>query len=364
MDDRFTVTAAGFATYEEASRRNVERFIGTAQVPIGLAGPLEIRGQAARGTYHVPMATTEGTIVASTCRGMRVLNDSGGCETRVTRRGGIQRAPVFRFGGYDDAIEFARRVEADWKQLAAPMEATTRHGKLTDVRCFVQGQYVHVRLSIDPGQASGQNMVSVAAAAAVELLRTWEPQAERVYMEGGLSGEKVSSNLNVLLGRGRAASARAVIPGDVLRETLRAEPSDLVELYQLYTTSNLWAGTKNSHAALINVLPAIFIATGQDVAAAPGSCMAQTLIRYDAAEDTVDWQVLCPNLVVGTVGGGTALPTQAEALASLGCAGPGEGNADALAEICAATALASEVSFLGAICAQEWVAAHAKVRKR
>jgi hydroxymethylglutaryl-CoA reductase (NADPH) len=174
-----TVLQADAARYEEPSRKNVESFVGCARVPVGLAGPLEIRGEHAQGRVFVPMATTEGTLVASTTRGMKVLNESGGVKVRVTRRGGIQRAPVLFFADVEAALACARALEQDWRWLAPLAEKSTKHGKLTDVRVLQQGRAVHVRLTMDPGDAAGQNMVSVAASHVVELRAPGRPTWSR-----------------------------------------------------------------------------------------------------------------------------------------------------------------------------------------
>ena len=346
-----TVLQADADRYREPARKNVENFVGCARVPVGLAGPLVLDGEHARGTVWVPMATTEGTLEAS-----------GGVQTRVTRRGGIQRAPVLFFGDVARAQAVADALSADWAWLTPIAERSTRHGRLTDLKCFVTGRAVHVRLTMDPGNAAGQNMVSIAAAHVVEALIERFPGVERAWMEGGFSGEKVPSSLNHLLGRGRAAVASARIPADVLWRITRARAEDLPKLLQTYVNAGSWGGFHNTHASLINVLPAISIATGQDVASVPESCMAQNHMEWLPDEQVLRWEVVCPNLVAGTVGGGTHLPTQRECLEIMGCTGPD--GPDRFAEICAATALANEISFWSAICADEWVAAHAGLRER
>lgn len=355
------VLSEGRAAYEPLILRNTENYVGLARVPIGLAGPLEIHGEHVDGIVHVPMATTEGTLVASTCRGMKVLRASGGAHTRVVREGVIQRAPVFELDTVADAVRLANTLSEAHSWLSECVAQTTRHGHLAEVRAIVLGRDVHLRLSMRSGDAAGQNMVSVAAARCVDAIMARHGSSiRRVWLEGGFGGEKVPSALNRLLGRGWSVAASATIPGEVLRTGTRAEPDALVKFHQVYTNAALQAGQSNSHASLINVLPAIYIATGQDVASVPESCMAHNAMQYDPDSDVLRWEVHCPNLVLGTVGGGTHLPTQRACLAMLGC--EGAGRAGALAEICAATALANEISFWSAICAREWVAAHAKAR--
>ncbi len=349
-------------TYKESVAKNIENYIGLAKVPVGLAGPLNINGEHAKGTFHVPLATTEGTMVASTCRGMKVLNDSGGVITKITRIGGIQRAPVFRFSDVNQAMEFSNQLNSNWNWLIPIVESSTRHGKLTDIRCFVIGRYVHVRFTMQTGDAAGQNIVTIATGNGVKALIEKFPQIQKFWMEGGFSGEKVPSNLNILNGRGRSVVASASIPYDILMKHTRAKAEDLVQFIKIYSNSSLLTGTKNSHCSLINILSAMFIATGQDIASVPESCMAQNVLDYDEHKKILKWDVLCSNIVAGTVGGGTHLPTQKECLELMDCFGTGK--VDKFVEICAAVALANEISLLAAVCADEWVSAHAGLKLR
>ena len=350
------------ALYAQPSVANIENYIGTARIPIGLAGPVTVLGEHAQGSFQIPMATTEGTLVASTTRGMKVINACGGVKVRVVRNGGIQRAPVFEFQSIDDAFAFTQSLEADWSWLRPIMESTTRHGKLMDIRCWQMARMVCVRLTMDPGDASGQNMVSIAAQAGVEALIARFPTIHRFRMGGGLSGEKVACSVNPLMGRGKAVTASISIPADVMRSITRADIADLPRLHQSYSNFAQWAGNSNSHLSLTNTLAAMFIAAGQDVATLPESNAAQNILDHDVANGVLHWDVHIPNINAGTVGGGTGLPTQRECLELMGCYGSGQVNK--FVELCAVASLANEISFWGAMCAQEWISAHAGLRTR
>ena len=348
--------------YAQRSAANIENYIGTARVPIGLAGPVTVLGDYAQGSFHIPMATTEGTLVASTTRGMKVINACGGVRVRVVRNGGIQRAPVFEFNTIDDAFEFAQSLTDDWSWLRPIMESTTSHGKLTDVRCWQMGRMVCVRMTMDPGDASGQNMVSIASQKGTQALLERFSTIHRFRMGGGLSGEKVPCNMNALLGRGKGVTASVIIPAEVMRRITRANIADLPRLHQSYSNFALWAGNSNSHLSLTNTLTAMFIAAGQDVATLPESNSAQNILDYDAVQGVLHWDVHIPNVIAGTVGGGTGLPTQRECLEIMGC--HGTGGVNKFVELCAVASLANEISFWGAMCAQEWISAHAGLRSR
>ena len=348
--------------YEQQSTANVENFVGTARIPVGLAGPVTVNGDHAQGTFYIPMATTEGTLVASTTRGMKVINECGGIRVKMVRNGGIQRAPVFEFNNIDDAFEFTQALNDDWSWLTPIIESTTSHGKLTNILCWQMGTLVCIRITMNPGDASGQNMVSIAAAKGVEALLEKYPQVKRFRMGGGLSGEKMPSNVNILLGRGKSVTANVSIPAAVMQRITRADIADIPRLHQSYSNFALWAGNMSSHNALPNTLTAIYIATGQDVATLPECSQAQNLIEYDHEQQILHWQVHIPNLTAGTVGGGTGLPTQRECLELMDCHGNGKVNK--FVELCAVAALANEISFWGAMCAQEWISAHASLRTR
>lgn len=348
--------------YEQASASNIENFVGTVRIPVGLAGPVEVHGEHARGTFFIPMATTEGTLVASTSRGMKVINESGGVRAKVVRNGGVQRAPIFEFDTLDDAQAFCSAMNEDWSWLKSAVESSTSHGKLTDISAWQLGHAVCVRVTMDPGDASGQNMVSVAAQNGTKEILDRFPKIRRHRMGGGLSGEKVSSNINTLLGRGRSVVASVSIPGAVMKQVTRANIDAIPRLQQQYSNFAMWGGHPAANNSIANTLTAMYIAAGQDAATTCESRIASNVLDYDSGNDVLHWDVHVPTLTVGTVGGGTGLPTQRECLETMDCHGSGKVNK--FAELCAVAALANEISFWGAMCAHEWIDAHADLKSR
>jgi hydroxymethylglutaryl-CoA reductase (NADPH) len=348
--------------YQQASASNIENFVGTVRIPVGLAGPVDVHGEHAQGTFFIPMATTEGTLVASTSRGMKVMNESGGVRARVVNNGGVQRAPVFEFDTIDDAQSFCTAMNGDSSWLRPAIEASTSHGKLTDISAWQLGRVVCVRITMDPGDASGQNMVSVAAQNGTREILAKYPTIVRHRMGGGLSGEKVSSSINTLLGRGRSVVASVSIPGAVMKRITRADIAAIPHHQQHYSNFAMWGGHPAANNSIANSLTAMYIAAGQDVATTIESRLANNVLDYDAENDILHWDVHVPTLSVGTVGGGTGLPTQKECLEIMGCHGAGKVNK--FAELCAVAALANEISFWGAMCAHEWIDAHADLKSR
>ena len=333
---------------------NIENFVGVAQVPIGIAGPLRVHGEHADGDFYVPLATTEGSLVASYNRGMRVLAECGGARATVVERS-MQRAPVFILEDAASAREFGRWVEENLAPIRAAAEATTRVGRLVNIGQYQVGPLRYLRFNYTTGDAAGQNMTGKATWAACEWIRANHPGSARYVLSGNVDTDKKHSHLNVLLTRGRRVVAEAVLRKSALVEILGVDPQDFFRTRQVQMAGAFLAGSSNNGAHAANALAALFIATGQDAANVAESHAA---ISYSQLLDSGDyyWSITLPSLIVATYGGGTGLPTQRQCLELLGCAG--KGKADKLAEICAATVLAGEISLAGAVLHGDWVSAH------
>jgi len=342
-------------SFEPASvEGNTENFFGAAQVPIGLAGPLLIDGEHAQGEFYVPLATTEGTLVASYNRGMRLLTACGGVKVTVVEQF-MQRAPVFFFEDARQAREFGVWVDAHMDDIRGAAESTTRVGKLTHIEQYSVGPLRYLRFNYTTGDAAGQNMVGKATFAACEWIKKEYPGGVRYILSGGIDTDKKHSQLNTLHSRGRRVIAEATIPREVIRELMGVDTGTMFRGRQASNAGALLAGSANNGAHAANGIAALFIATGQDVANVAESHAA---IVYTQLEENGDyyWSITLPSLIVATYGGGTGLATQREMLEMLGCYGPGKSNK--LAEIVGATVLAGETSLSGAVLAGDWVTSH------
>lgn len=335
-------------------RGNTENFFGVAQVPIGLAGPLLIHGEHAQGEFYVPLATTEGTLVASYNRGMRLLTACGGVKVTVVEQF-MQRAPVFFCKDAREARDLGIWVDANMDAIRQAAESTTRVGKLSHLEQYAVGPLRYLRFNFTTGDAAGQNMVGKATYVACEWIKTEYPGDVRYVLSGGIDTDKKHSHLNTLHSRGRRVIAEATIPADVIREMMGVDTKTMFRGRQASNAGALLAGSVNNGAHAANGITAIFIATGQDVANVAESHAA---IVYTQLEENGDyyWSITLPSLIVASYGGGTGLATQREMLEMLGCYGPG--NANKLAEIVAATVLAGETSLSGAVLAGDWVSSH------
>ena len=337
----------------EEMRGNVENPIGAAQVPLGIAGPLLVHGEHAKGTFFVPLATTEGALVRSYERGMVALTRAGGVTARL--HGDVnQVSPIFVFDEVAAAEEFARSLPGELAAVRAEAESTTRHGKLQGLDAFVVGRNVIVNFRYHTADAQGMNMIVKATDRACRALRA-RSRARRHYIFSGLCSEKRPSGFLLTGSKGKKVSAGALVPRAVVEFYLRATPEQLADVWQRSVVGHLKAGSLGFSAQYANGLAALFIACGQDVANVANAAVGVTAFELTEERDLYA-SVTLDSLTVATVGGGTGLPTARECLAILGCAG--RGGAPKLAEIVAASLLAGELSMAAAIASGEFVEAH------
>ena len=336
---------------------NVENLIGAAQVPVGLAGPLRIVGEHARGDFYIPLATTEGTLVASYSRGARVITESGGVRTTIVKTS-MQRAPVFILANALQARDFGQWLATSFEQVREAAESTTGYGRLVEIEQYNVGNLLNTRFNYTTGDAAGQNMTGKATHAACEWIRETHPLHPEYMLSGATDTDKKHSAMNFIRTRGRRVIAEVVIPAEVLRRVMRVETSALFRARNIANAGAMQAGAAYNGPHAANGLAALFIATGQD-AANVAECHAG--ITYAQFRDNGDyyWSVTLPSVIVGTRGGGTGLPTQRECLNILGC--DGVGTADKLAEIAAAVVLAGDISLGCAVIAGDWVTSHERL---
>lgn len=341
----------------ESLKGNIENPIGVAQVPIGLAGPLRINGEHASGDFYVPMATTEGTLVASYSRGMRVLSEIGGVKTTVIERY-MQRAPVFHFDNAQDARDFGNWFDENLASIREIAESTTSIGKLSHVEQYGVSRMRFVRFNYTTGDAAGQNMCGKATYAACNWIADNYPKLNRYTLSGAIDTDKKHSHINTLHSRGARVVAEAVLPRDIMLKTMRVDTKTLFAARQVSNVGGMLAGTTNNGLHAANGLAAIYIATGQDAA---NIAESQAGIVYVDLLDNGDlyWSITLPSIIVASYGGGTGLATQRECLEIMDCYG--DGKALKLAEICAATVLAGELSLASAVLAGDWVSSHDKL---
>ena len=336
---------------------NIENFIGTVQMPLGIAGPLKMVGEHARGDFYIPLATTEGTLVASYSRGMRVISECGGARATVVKHS-MQRAPVFLFDNALEARDFGHWLNENLDSIRGVVRASTDVPRLTEIEQYIVGNMMYTRFCYTTQDAAGQNMTGKATLYACEWIRTNHPLKPRYILSGNIETDKKHSQMNMIQTRGKRVVAEFVLKRDVARDLLRVDTEWLYRFRQIADVGTMLAGAAYGGAHSANGIAAMFIATGQDEANVVESHAG---MLYGELLDNGDfyWSVTLPALICATYGGGTGLPTQRECLELMDCYGTGK--ADKLAEIIAAVVLAGDVSLSSAILAHEWVSSHEKM---
>ena len=339
---------------------NVENFIGEMRMPLGLAGPLRVNGLAAKGDYWIPLATTEAALVASYHRGCRAITAAGGCAAIVLHES-LSRAPAFVFATAADACRFVVWALEHFDAFKQAAATTTAHGKLVDIGCTVEGNHVYLNFEFTTADASGQNMVTLATQAVCDLIMERSPVTPlRHYVESNLSGDKKASARAFTSARGKKVTAEVTLPAELVSRFLQTTPQAMTDYWRISAIGGVLSGTLGIQGHFANGLAALYLATGQDAA-----CVAESATgvpRFEiTADDGLYASVTLPGIMVGTVGGGTGLPTQKACLELMGLAG--SGKARALAEVCAGLLLAGELSIIAALGAGHFSRAHRKLAR-
>lgn len=337
----------------QLAEKNIENMIGAVQVPVGFVGPLRVNGDEARGEFLVPLATTEGALLASVNRGCSAISAAGGAASIVVKDE-MTRAPVFRVKDARHAVQAGKWVEGNFQKLKEAAEATTGHGKLLSATVFASGRSLFVRFAYSTGDAMGMNMATIATEAASRLIEK-ETGAVLVSVSGNLCTDKKPAAVNSILGRGKIVLADVTVPRALLEEKMHATPEAVAETcFRKCEVGSAMAASYGYNAHAANMLAAVYIATGQDPAQVAEGSMVMT--TCEVVDGDLYISVRLPCVEVGTVGGGTRLPCQSEALSMIGCAGAGK--ARKLAEIVGAVVLAGELSTLCAQAAGQLGSAH------
>lgn len=351
---------SSFSADAQSTRGNIENLTGFAQIPLGFAGPLRVDGEHARGDFYVPMATTEGTLVASYSRGMRVTREVGGVKVTVSDDA-MQRSPVFGFDDARGARLFGEWVAQNFDAIKEQAETTTKTGKLRNIEQYAAARFLYLRFNYSTGDAAGQNLCGKATWAACQWICKQYSGTHpiRIFtLSGNMDTDKKASHINMLHSRGKRVIAEVTIPNAVLQKHLHVTSEQLFAARQRSTLGAWMAGSVNNGAHSANALAAIFIATGQDAANVAESHSAAAYAELLPNGDYY-FSITIPSMIIATYGGGTGLGTQRECLEALGCYG--SGKVRRLAEIIGATVLCGELSLGAAVVAGDWVDAHEKL---
>ncbi|MCD4821912.1 MAG: hydroxymethylglutaryl-CoA reductase (NADPH) [Methanococcoides sp.] len=349
---------------EAATKRNIENMIGTIQIPLGVADAIKVNGEYANGDFTLPLATTEGALVASVNRGCTVITASGGSNVRIFQDL-MTRAPVFKLENVNkvkDFVDWVKEPET-FTNMKEKAGETTRFGELLSVDPFITGNTVFLRFAYDTKDAMGMNMVTIATDAVLNFISE-EFGVYPISLSGNMCTDKKPAAINNILGRGKTVAADVTIPKEIVEKKLKTTPKMMEEVnYRKNLLGSARAGALGFNAHAANIIAALYLACGQDAAHVVEGSSAITTMEVNENGDLY-CAVTLPSIQVGTVGGGTGIATQRDCLNLLGVAGAGEvpgHNSKKLAEIIAAAVLAGEISLIGAQAAGHLAKAHAEL---
>jgi len=345
----------------ETLNGNIENYIGMAMVPTGIIGPLKVNGSEANGDFVVPLSTTEGALIASYNRGAKACFEAGGA-TSICISEGVQRSPVFKFAKLSDLGNFLIWILDQTEIFKQITSENSRFAQLKQVKSNIEGNHLTLTFDYETGDAAGQNMVTFCTESICRFILQNAPiQPDLWFIEGNYSGDKKATALSFSQGRGKKVICEIILPREIVEKTLRTTTKAMADYWISSTMGVVQSGSIGAQGHYANGLAALYIATGQDAACVSESSVGIT--RMEALPDgSLYASVTLPNLIVGTVGGGTSLPTQKECLQLMDCYGAG--NAKKFAEITAAVLLAGELSIAAALSAGHFSSAHQKFGRK
>ena len=358
LERKYSINLDNISNYtldmERASARNIENSIGVLQLPMGIAGPLKINGDNCKREVFIPLATSEGALVASINRGASTITASGGVNAHVISDI-MTRAPVIKTENATQSLQIKQWFIDNFDELKVIAESTTSHGKLLKIDpILIAGSYIYPRFVYSTGDSMGMNMVTIATEKILDKLAS-ETNARHIALSGNACVDKKPAAINMVEGRGKSVVADILIPKDIVSKKLKttAEAIEEVNVAKNLIGSAI-SGSLSYNAHYANMVAAIFLATGQDAAHVVEGSLGIT--TAEARDGDLYFSVNLPDLPVATVGGGTSLEVANEGLNILGVAG--SGKAREFAEIVASTVLAGELSLVGALAAGHLARAH------
>jgi hydroxymethylglutaryl-CoA reductase (NADPH) len=341
---------------ESVGQKNCENWLGSVSIPVGVAGPISLNFQDNLSEYYLPLATTEGALIASVSRGAKVVSQAGGADILVKKMG-MSRAPVFDCQSGQQALEVLDSIEENIKEISKIAESTSSHLKYLNHQGWVRGKSLYIRFNFDTDQAMGMNMVTIATQAISLWIEEKYQGVKLTALSSNVCTDKKDNVINSLLGRGYWAQAEVILSKDIIQSVLKTTPEKLITVHTQKNLigSNL-AGSFSQNAHVANILSAIYLATGQDPAHVVEGSKAFLSLSTQGKDLYIS--LTLPNLNMGTVGGGTHLPAQEEARFLIG---QKETNIEELIAVTAGACLAGELSLLASFCTDDLAKAHQKL---
>ncbi|MBI3109471.1 hydroxymethylglutaryl-CoA reductase [Candidatus Daviesbacteria bacterium] len=334
---------------DQAVGRNIENLIGATQIPLGVAGPIM--------NHFIPLATTEGALVASVSRGCKAIMKSGGATVKVETVG-TTRGPVFKTQGIEHGFKTKKWIEKNFSLIAQTTQKTSSHLKLLKIDSQILGKNLFLRFYYDSEDAMGMNMVTIATEKAVKLIEH-ETRAKCIALAGNFDIDKKLAYLNFILGRGKKVWAEATLPKKIVKEVLKTTPEKIVEIVQSKThLGSIMSGSLGFNSHFANIIAAIFAATGQDLAHVVEGSLGVTTAEV-LPNGNLYFSIYLPSLMCGTVGGGTRLPTQQEAIKIMKVS-----NVLEYSRAVGAAVLAGEISLIASLAEGTLAKAHKKLARK
>jgi len=359
-DKEYPAISNNSLDFDKVSGKNAENTIGAAQIPMGMIGPMRVNGEYANGEYYIPLATSEGALIASTNRGSSVITQSGGAVSRIVGDR-MTRAPLFKVPDISHAVLLADWVRDNFEEVRSVSDSQTRFTRLESFRPFFAGRNLFIRFEFSTGDSMAMNSATKASDAIASFLEEKFPWARLVSVSGNMCVDKKPSAINLVMGRGKSILSEVLIPKELVEKKLKTTARKMEEVcYRKVFVGSAMAGSLggfNAHFA--NIAAAFFAATGQDLAHVVEASNGLTMM--EEVDGDLYACVTLPDVPLATFGAGTSLPTQKEALEVLGLYGSGDNpgdNCKALAEIFASTVLAGELSLIGALASRDLTRAH------
>ncbi len=343
---------------EQVSGRNIENLIGATQIPLGVAGPLQVKSSKLKvKSYFIPLATTEGALVASISRGCKAVTEAGGVKVFVEDVGQT-RGPVFKTEGIEHSMKVKKWINTHISQLSLVTQKTSTHLKLLNLKTSLVGKNLFVRFSYSTQDAMGMNMATIATEAAVKLIEK-KTKAECIALAGNYDIDKKAAWLNFIKGRGKKVWAEATLSKKIVKEVLKTTPQNFVEVVKRKThLGSIMSGSLGFNSHFSNIIAAIFAATGQDLAHVVEGSLGVTDAEIEKNGDLY-FSIYLPSLQVGTIGGGTHLPTQKEALEIMKVSSVLE-----YSRVVGAAVLAGELSLIASLTEGSLAKAHQKLGRK
>lgn len=345
-------------TEEQVAGRNIENLIGATQIPLGVAGPIMLRTTNHEPlTYYIPLATTEGALVASVSRGCKAVTESGGAFVEVELVG-TTRGPVFKTEGIEHSLKIKHWIKSHIPLISRITQKTSSHLKLLKVDCSLVGRNLFARFYFNTQDAMGMNMVTIATERAAKLIEK-KTKCECISVAGNFDIDKKPAYLNFILGRGKKVWAEAVLKKQIIKDILKTSPEKMADVvYRKIQIGSAMSGSLGFNAHYANCIAAIFAATGQDLAHVVEGSLGVTATEVLKNGDLY-FSIYMPSLMCGTVGGGTHLPSQQGALNLMGVKDVLE-----YSKAVGAAVLACEISLLASLAEGSLASTHSKLGRK